>query len=241
MKALRISLYLLTSGISLLVLTACNISLAADVTPPPNYRPPVEVTEPAPVSGPVYPVLPPSAADGEAIFADKCAPCHGDAGLGDGPQAVQLPTDVTPIGNPNVARMAKPSDWYQVVTQGKIDSFMPPFRSLTDRERWDVVAYSFSLSMPDSRIEAGRELYEQNCAACHGDQGMGNGPEAAAGIPDFTHPKFMAANTTQDFFQVITEGVPPGMPGFGDSLNEDERWVLSDYVRYLTISAPLSG
>jgi cytochrome c1 len=29
---------------------------------------------------------------------------------------------------------------------GNIENFMPPFASLSDQERWDVVAYALSLS-----------------------------------------------------------------------------------------------
>ncbi|HJW90315.1 MAG TPA: c-type cytochrome, partial [Anaerolineales bacterium] len=77
--------------LSLLLLSACSFSLAADVTPPPGSN--VQVSQPtqAPLTGPLYPLVPPNPANGAAIYADKCAPCHGLTGQGDGPQASQLP------------------------------------------------------------------------------------------------------------------------------------------------------
>jgi len=61
-----------------LILTACNMTLAEDITPPPNYVPPTPV--PTLV---LYPLQAPNLAKGETIYIEKCAPCHGDSGLGD--------------------------------------------------------------------------------------------------------------------------------------------------------------
>ncbi|MBL8049798.1 MAG: hypothetical protein JNM46_01125, partial [Anaerolineales bacterium] len=63
-----------------LALSACNMTLARDVTPPPNIVMPTAV----PTMGALYPSSKPDIANGEIIFAEKCAPCHGDSGLGDG-------------------------------------------------------------------------------------------------------------------------------------------------------------
>jgi hypothetical protein len=43
---------------------------------------------------------------------------------------------------------------------------MPPFTSLSDQERWDVVAYAMTLHTTQDEIEKGRELFEANCANC---------------------------------------------------------------------------
>ena len=78
-------------------LTACSFSLAEDITPPPGAQQPVvqASTQEAP-TGPLYPLVPPDPAAGAANFAEKCAPCHGDTGLGDGPSASELPVPVAP-------------------------------------------------------------------------------------------------------------------------------------------------
>ncbi|MGW8251213.1 MAG: c-type cytochrome, partial [Anaerolineales bacterium] len=133
-------------GLLLLTITlaGCSFSLAEDITPPPGaVQAPVSQTEPPPVNGPLYPLVPPNSENGAAIYAEKCAPCHGQTGLGDGPRSAQLPNPVTAIGSAEVARQATPARWYTQVTQGNLERFMPPFSSLSDRERWDVVAYAF--------------------------------------------------------------------------------------------------
>lgn len=81
---------------------------------------------------------------GEAkkVIDTNCVPCHGPSGKGDGPAAVALPT--------------KPADWtsdkVQKQTDGEIfwkitngRGAMPPWKSLSDKERWELVSYIRSL------------------------------------------------------------------------------------------------
>src|SRR4030095_12858251 len=148
-----------------LILTACNFTLAEDVTPPPNYVPPT----PAPTLGPLFPTQIPSIENGAAIFAEKCAPCHGATGLGDGPQGIQLGVTVPAFGLPEIARPASPAQWYTTVTRGNMERFMPPFVSLSDQERWDVVAYAMMLHASEKEITTGKALFDANCTSCATD------------------------------------------------------------------------
>jgi mono/diheme cytochrome c family protein len=216
------------------LLNACS----QDVTPPPGAVPPQQAQPAATtVTGPVYPVVAPNAAGGAAIYVEKCAPCHGDSGLGDGPRASQLSIPVAALGDPQVARSSTPAEWFMMVTVGNLERFMPPFTSLTDRERWDVVAYAFSLSHPADPAGQGQALYEANCANCHGQGGLGDGAEAADSQPrSFKDQEYMAAFSDQALFDAITAGVAPTMPAYSQ-LSEDERWTLTAYVRSFTLSA----
>jgi len=224
------------------LLSACSISLADDITPPPGSEVrPAQQAQPAAVSGPLYPLVPPNPQAGRAIYTEKCAPCHGARGLGDGPQAAQLPNPPSPLGALDFSRQDTPARWYTQVTQGNLERFMPPFNSLSDRERWDVVAYAFSLSVSEEAVEQGEALYQANCAGCHGDQGKGDSPEAArlgTALPDLSAQAFMAEKSGQDLFQAITQGVEPDMPAFAEKLTEDERWALATYLRSLTFVTP---
>ncbi len=228
-----------------LLISAC--SLAGDVTPPPGYEqqlpqePPVAAVTPEPLSGPLYPLAAPDLETGAAIYAEKCIQCHGENGLGDGPQAAQLPNPVAAIGSSEVARQASPASWYSMVTRGNLERFMPGFASLTDAERWDVVAYAFSLSAAPGEDETAAQLYAENCAACHGENGAGDGPEAAglsAPPASFADPARTTQKTAADHFTAISEGVPPDMPAFEESLSEAERWSLASHLRNMTFHAP---
>jgi mono/diheme cytochrome c family protein len=151
---------------------------------------------------------------------------------------------VAALASPELARSSTLNDWYTQVTQGNLERFMPPFNSLSDRQRWDVVAYSFSLSVPESDLAVGAELYQANCERCHGEGGRGDGPEAAklAVVPtNFTDQAFMAARSADQLFQAASEGISPDMPAFRDQLNEDELWAVTAYLRSLTFMIPEEG
>lgn len=224
-----------------LVLSACSFSLAEDITPPPNLQqqqPSAGQSQPAAVSASI-PSVPPNPANGQAIYTENCAPCHGDTGLGNGPQAAQLPNPPAALGSPDLARKASPAAWYQMVTQGNIQNFMPPFTSLSDSQRWDVVAYAFTLSAPQAMLDQAKQLYQANCASCHGDTGKGDGPGAASlskPPQDLTNQQFVSTKSEADFFNAITQGVAPDMPAFSDQISESDRWALAAYIRSLAFA-----
>lgn len=225
-----------------LLLTGCGLSLAEDVTPPPNYRPPA-VETPVPVgSGTVYPLVPPDPQQGQAIYVEKCLPCHGENGMGDGPQAANLPNPAAPIGSPELARQAKPVDWFSIVSAGNLERFMPGFSgSLDARQRWDVVAYTYSLSITQDELETGKAVYAANCADCHGSSGRGDGTQAASlskKPSDWLAQSQLAQLSAEDIVTVITNGKGE-MPAF-DQLDEQERWALAGFVRSLSF-APADG
>jgi mono/diheme cytochrome c family protein len=201
-----------------LFLAACNMTLAQDVTPPPGAAQPAQ---PQPTSGPVFPVSAPNLQNGAAIYAEKCAPCHGDAGMGDGPQGKQLPVPVAALGLPEVAAQASPADWYHAVTNGNIENFMPPFASLSSQERWDVVAYALSLSATSEQISQGEQLFEENCADCPTDF--------------FTDQEKMAALSTNELTDLLAGG-GEGLPSLGASLSQDELQAVAVYLRTMTFS-----
>lgn len=202
------------------LLAACNFTLAEDVTPPPDYVPPT----PAATMGPLFPPSAPDVEAGAAIFAEKCAPCHGATGLGDGPQGAQLPVSVPALGVPAVAEKASPSTWYMVVTQGNLERFMPPFSSLNDQQRWDVVAYALTLHVSPEQLELGRSLVEAGCADC---------AKVLSGDPEM-----MAALSADDLINVMKQGMG-GLPDFGKDFTNEEALAAAAYLRSLTFaSAP---
>jgi mono/diheme cytochrome c family protein len=222
-----------------LLLTAC--SLAGDVTPPPGSVSPIvqpsapTLAAPAEVSLPGFPAEMPSAANGATVYTEHCIRCHGPAGAGDGELAGQLQFPPANFTDLELARSATPARWFQTVTQGNLDRFMPPFgESLSEAQRWDVTFYLYTLSKPQETIDAGQAVYEENCAECHGEGGRGDGPEAAstgAEPADFADPETLAAKSQADLFAAISDGVGQAMPAFAAELTEDERWAAAAYVR----------
>ncbi len=213
------------------LLTGC-MSLAEDITPPPGAEAPsLTQNTPAPeptsvtsLSGLQTPANMPDPNFGALTYVEKCAPCHGQTGLGDGPDAAMLENPVPALGTIELARAATPSDWYTIVTLGNMQNFMPPFSSLSDQQRWDVVAYALSLGTSAEELAQGQALYIENCAECHGADGTQGGV-------DFTEAAWMSATSTADMFAAITTGGAE-MPAFNE-LDEAERWLLAGYVRSL--------
>jgi mono/diheme cytochrome c family protein len=176
-----------------------------------------------PTLGALYPAAAPDVQNGAAIFAQNCSPCHGDKGLGDGPQSMQLPVTVPGIGLPEVARAASPAQWFKVVSQGNLDRFMPPFvGALSDQERWDVISYVFTLHTTADQIAQGKTLFEANCPGCTGK---------------FGDQTSMAALSENDLVRIIKNG-ETGIPAFGKNFADDEAYAVAAYLRTLTFANP---
>jgi mono/diheme cytochrome c family protein len=225
------------------VLSAC--SLAADITPPPGSElQPTQQATKAVIASSVYPIVPPDLVNGAKLYSQECAPCHGTRGMGDGPQATQLSVPVAPLGLSDSSRQSTPAEWYTLVTQGNLEKFMPPFSNLTDRQRWDVVAYAMSLSSTGELIAQGKALYQKNCTSCHGQTGKGDGPEVgtlSTKPTDLTDQSLMAQTSPSSLYQAISSGIAPDMPAYTGTLDVNERWALTDYLRTLTFILPVAS
>ena len=226
------------SQLLLIGLLLAGCSLAGDVTPPAALataqmsQPLVAATQP-----PAQPVRlsPPSGpADleaGRVIYAEKCAGCHGTAGLGDGELAANLQFPPAPLGQADFARQAAPSQWYTAVTAGNLERFMPPFASLSDGERWAVAGYALSLNVTADQLEQGEALYEAECAACHGPDGPG---------ANLSVGRLLVDRSAEELYHTITEGAGAGMPGYAESLSEDQRWALAAFLQRRDLTAGTS-
>lgn len=86
---------------------------------------------------------------------------------------------------------------------------------------------------------AGRQIYERACAACHGTDGRGRGPERvgfAVPLPDFTDCSFATREPTPDWVGVAHSGGPTRgfariMPAFGDAVSPEQLEHVIHYVR----------
>ncbi len=206
--------------LAMLGLTACNFSLASDITPPPDYVAPSAM----PTLGALFPAASPNPQDGGVIYAQNCLACHGDKGLGDGPQSMQLPVAVPGIGLAQVARLASPAQWFKIVTQGNLDRFMPPFGGvLSDQQRWDVISYILTLHSTPDQVAKGKSLFNADCAAC---------------AAKFMNQSRMSALSEEDLVRAIKNG-QADIPAFGKSYSDEDAYSVAAYLRTLTF-APVS-
>ena len=117
-------------------------------------------------------------AGGKAAFNENCAPCHGVGGGGQIGQFPALVDDAWLWGG-------TVDDIYTTIKYGirsgndeARDSLMPTFGDmLSEQEITEVSQYVLALSDPSTdgtrSAMPGAELYEVNCASCHGANGGG--------------------------------------------------------------------
>ena len=123
---------------------------------------------------------------------------------------------------------------------------------LSDAEKWDVVAYIWQANTTPEALVNGKELYAQNCAACHGERGAGDGifaydlakageasmqsmsgsMEMAMQRPvDFTDAKSMlGASPALLEGKILRGGMGTGMPMWGSIFTEEQFWDLVAYL-----------
>ncbi len=87
-------------------------------------------------------------------------------------------------------------------------------------------------------VARGAKLYARECADCHGVAGKGDGPKAkkVKGPPptDLTDLSIMGGLAPVDIYRKLLFGVAgTAMPGFEESLSEDERWAVTAFVATL--------
>ncbi|NPA06914.1 MAG: c-type cytochrome [Chloroflexi bacterium] len=230
MRTIRRYLWLaLFVGLFASVLAGC-FSFADDVTPPPGWKP--TPVPPTPDLSRLYPTSPPDPAQGRIAYQQKCVECHGTQGRGDGPAAEQLPVLPANLVESETLIQAKPSDWFLIISNGKLDKFMPGFRaSLDEQTRWDIIAYLYVLGTDDDKRQRGQALYEAHCQRCHGPQGQGDGPDAPAGLEPFSQA-FFAQHSDADLATYLVNDHEPAFP----ELDGVDRLNVVRYARLLTFA-----
>ncbi len=186
----------------------------------------------------------PSAAAGEPVYAESCAPCHGPTGQGDGPAASGLPVPPTAFADPPTLRRLSPQQIFTVIQQGRIERGMPPWANrLSPDVIWSVVAYLLDLNLSPEEYAAGQAVYREVCAACHGPKGRGDGPEAMTlDVPDLTRWPDWVQVANDTWVARILEDPVHAQAVAGRSREAIEQAVA--YVRTLSYSsthAPLEG
>ena len=113
---------------------------------------------------------------------------------------------------------------------------MPGFESvLSDRQRWNVVAFLYTLSYGTENLTEGAAIYSTECQVCHG-QGGGDGVQAAElGLnpPDWLDPSRLVGFSADELMAVINSGSESGMPAFADKLTEAQIQSVTGFIQTL--------
>ncbi len=175
---------------------------------------------------------------GASVFKNNCAQCHGSGAAG-----------VQGKGYPNLLD----NDWlwggdmeaiHTTIAHGIRNttdgdarySQMPRFGKdgiLEKAQIDDVVEHVLQISGQDhdaAMAEAGATVFAENCAACHGDAGMGN---RDFGAPNLTDAIWLYGGDRKTLVQTVTYSRFGVMPAWNVRLSEDEIRSVATYVHSL--------
>lgn len=89
----------------------------------------------------------------------------------------------------------------------------------------------------------GRTTFLASCAACHGEKGDGHGPATPTLVDDWDQPSrpadlrqpaLRSGSTRKDLFRVLLIGIGgTPMPGYAETLTDEQRWELVAFVESL--------
>jgi mono/diheme cytochrome c family protein len=115
-------------------------------------------------------------------------------------------------------------------TQADVDSAAVPSKIPEDAKQ----TRNPRPASPES-LEHGQLIYGSQCTRCHGTSGDGKGrlvERLKLQIPDFREPAVQKARTDGELFYILSFGHGK-MSGQGSRLDEETRWDLVNYVRFL--------
>ena len=109
--------------------------------------------------------------------------------------------------------------------------FAPTLRDLTE-PAYPTSFYGSPTGYSAQSIARGHDLFLENCAACHGQQGRGDGPatQSLTTKPADLTAEHIYGHPDGDIFWWITHGKGGVMPAFGDVLDKNARWNLIDFI-----------
>ncbi|MFZ5511571.1 MAG: cytochrome-c oxidase, cbb3-type subunit III, partial [Pseudomonadota bacterium] len=156
---------------------------------------------------------------GERLFLTYCAQCHGSDARG-------------ARGFPNLTDAdwlygGEPAQIKTSILEGRTGVMPPLGAALGGEGVKDAAHYVRSLSglAHDSiRAARGKELFAQNCAACHGAEAKGN---IALGAPNLTDKTWLYGSSEATVIETITKGRSNQMPAHKEFLGEAKSHLLA--------------
>jgi mono/diheme cytochrome c family protein len=109
----------------------------------------------------------------------------------------------------------------------------PELAGFDDAALWNMVAFIWQSQATDEQRQMGAALYAQNCAACHGRTGQGDGVfgQEFDQATNFTDAKTMlGASTAVLDGKIRRGGMGTGMPYWGTIFTDEEIEALIAYL-----------
>ncbi len=159
---------------------------------------------------------------GENLYLNYCSQCHASDARGSRGFPNLTDDDWQYGGEPETIKAT--------LLNGR-QGIMPPMAAALPGEGVkDVAHYVMSLSgmtHDNLRKTRGAELFQANCAVCHGADGTGN---KMLGAPNLTDDVWLYGRGESTIIETIVNGRNNKMPAWGDFLGEDKVHILAAYV-----------
>lgn len=108
----------------------------------------------------------PRLARGAALYAQRCAGCHGALGRGDGPLGAGLDLKPADLTAPALTA-SSPLEFYRKINVGVAGTAMPSFSGqLQSDDGWAVALYTSGLRYSDGERQRGERLLRDLCQPC---------------------------------------------------------------------------
>ncbi|TIS57358.1 MAG: cytochrome-c oxidase, cbb3-type subunit III [Mesorhizobium sp.] len=181
---------------------------------------------------------------GHRLFGDNCAACHGRDGKGGKNYPDLTDHDWIWGGGPETIAATMRIGVNSSNPESRV-SQMPSFgrdQMLDPVQVRNVAFYVHSLSnasdsTPDNvaTIEAGRQVFLTNCAACHGEDAKG---KMDMGAPNLTDQYWIYGGDLETIVTTVHGGRQGHMPTWDERLTPAEIKILALYVYQLGVENP---
>lgn len=171
---------------------------------------------------------------GASVFRTWCAQCHGSGAAGGKGYPNLLDDDWLWGGTiEDIAYTVEHGIRNEQSPDARF-SQMPAFGELLEPAEIDqVVNHVLALSGQEhdaAKAEAGAEIFADQCAGCHGDDGKGT---RALGAPDLTDAIWLYGGDYETLVETVTNSRFGVMPAFGQRLEPAEIKAVAAYVHQL--------
>lgn len=174
-------------------------------------------------------------AQGRAAFGDNCAPCHGSGAVGSkgypnlqdddwlwGGTLADIEHTLT-VGIRSTSPDTRMNDMPRFGTDGLLDA----------KQIRNVAGFVLSLSgnsVKGADVEAGKQIFAENCTSCHGEDAKGS---HELGAPNLTDKVWLYGGDEESVIYTITHAHRGVMPTWGGKLDPVTIKSLAIYVHDL--------
>ncbi len=173
-------------------------------------------------------------ARGGSVFAAQCSQCHGSGAAGAKGYPNLLDDDWLWGGDVDAIAYTINHGIRNETDDDARYSEMPAYGEILTSEEIDaVVEYVVSLSSTDvdsALLETGGTIFADNCAACHGDEGLG---DRDLGAPNIADALWLYGGDRETLHETVTNARFGVMPAWGQRLSDEDVRAVALYVHGL--------